>query len=167
MEAAAGGTSLHLRARQDRGRQAHPHRLTPRTHHQLRRQYQLCDGEGERANRIRGEERHVPGDVYELAARYALKTREESQGLRGLSPRFFEDAFSYAYTLAGKCVDLDIISSAVERTFEHQSMKDLNLKELLKQFEETRSEEHTSELQSHSDLVCRLLLEKKNKKNKN
>src|SRR5215204_7513302 len=29
-----------------------------------------------------------------------------------------------------------------------------------------RSEEHTSELQSHSDLVCRLLLEKK-KKTKN
>src|SRR5260221_10863318 len=27
---------------------------------------------------------------------------------------------------------------------------------------ETRSEEHTSELQSHSDIVCRLLLEKKN-----
>src|SRR5947207_15179411 len=31
---------------------------------------------------------------------------------------------------------------------------------------DTRSEEHTSELQSHSDLVCRLLLEKK-KKTKN
>src|SRR5438132_833798 len=29
-----------------------------------------------------------------------------------------------------------------------------------------RSEEHTSELQSHSDLVCRLLLEKKNKPGK-
>src|SRR5437588_7013134 len=29
-----------------------------------------------------------------------------------------------------------------------------------------RSEEHTSELQSHSDLVCRLLLEKKKKKRK-
>src|SRR5438132_6575343 len=27
--------------------------------------------------------------------------------------------------------------------------------------EDRRSEEHTSELQSHSDLVCRLLLEKK------
>src|SRR5437773_9630833 len=27
---------------------------------------------------------------------------------------------------------------------------------------QTRSEEHTSELQSHHDLVCRLLLEKKN-----
>src|SRR5437773_3689335 len=29
---------------------------------------------------------------------------------------------------------------------------------------EDRSEEHTSELQSHHDLVCRLLLEKKKKK---
>src|SRR5437773_11401293 len=29
----------------------------------------------------------------------------------------------------------------------------------------SRSEEHTSELQSHHDLVCRLLLEKKKKKN--
>src|SRR5690349_22352334 len=31
---------------------------------------------------------------------------------------------------------------------------------------EGRSEEHTSELQSRRDLVCRLLLEKKNKKKK-
>src|SRR5207249_12211191 len=31
--------------------------------------------------------------------------------------------------------------------------------------EETRSEEHTSELQSRFDLVCRLLLEKKKKQN--
>src|SRR5436309_12695085 len=30
----------------------------------------------------------------------------------------------------------------------------------------TRSEEHTSELQSRENLVCRLLLEKKKKKNK-
>src|SRR5260370_6641549 len=30
-----------------------------------------------------------------------------------------------------------------------------------------RSEEHTSELQSHLNLVCRLLLEKKKKKQKN
>src|SRR5260221_271164 len=44
----------------------------------------------------------------------------------------------------------------------------LRLLEFLFQFEQVpvgadflRSEEHTSELQSHSDLVCRLLLEKK------
>src|SRR5438034_6720360 len=36
----------------------------------------------------------------------------------------------------------------------------------LQRIVEGRSEEHTSELQSHSDLVCRLLLEKKKKKNK-
>src|SRR5260221_7837347 len=34
---------------------------------------------------------------------------------------------------------------------------------LNRQDEVGRSEEHTSELQSHSDLVCRLLLEKKKK----
>src|SRR2546421_8192502 len=33
--------------------------------------------------------------------------------------------------------------------------------------EHVRSEEHTSELQSRSDLVCRLLLEKKKKKKRN
>src|SRR5438034_4822632 len=36
---------------------------------------------------------------------------------------------------------------------------DLNIK--LNNNDSPRSEEHTSELQSHSDLVCRLLLEKK------
>src|SRR5437588_13112317 len=36
--------------------------------------------------------------------------------------------------------------------------------QLLKAADTLRSEEHTSELQSHSDLVCRLLLEKKKKK---
>ena len=41
----------------------------------------------------------------------------------------------------------------------------LNRPESLNSFN-TRSEEHTSELQSHHDLVCRLLLEKKNKKKK-
>ncbi len=94
----------------------------------------------ERANRVRGEHKHVPDDVFELAGRYALKTREESQGLRGLSPRFFEDAFSYGYTLADRCLDMEISSAATERTFDHQSIKDLNLKELLKQFEETKVE---------------------------
>src|SRR5438034_7520319 len=41
-----------------------------------------------------------------------------------------------------------------------------NLAELIL-FRGLRSEEHTSELQSHSDLVCRLLLEKKNTKKHN
>jgi serine protein kinase len=94
----------------------------------------------ERANRVRGERKHAPQDVYELAARYALKTRADSGGLRGLSPRFFEDAFSTAYVRADRCLDLEVLSDAIERTFEHQSMKDVNLKELLRQFEETKME---------------------------
>src|SRR5436190_12190634 len=39
----------------------------------------------------------------------------------------------------------------------HESRGKMGVSHLL----EHRSEEHTSELQSHSDLVCRLLLEKK------
>src|SRR2546426_4630308 len=38
--------------------------------------------------------------------------------------------------------------------------------ELVHRLNETRSEEHTSELQSPCNLVCRLLLEKKKKKQK-
>jgi serine protein kinase len=94
----------------------------------------------ERANRVRSEAKHVPDDALDLAARYALKTREDSQGVRGLSPRFFEDAFSYAYTLGERCLDLETVAASIERTFQHQSIKDLNLKELLKQFEETKIE---------------------------
>src|SRR5436190_18410287 len=41
------------------------------------------------------------------------------------------------------------------------------LRRLVSEASHNRSEEHTSELQSHSDLVCRLLLEKKKKKTKN
>src|SRR5699024_11545284 len=46
--------------------------------------------------------------------------------------------------------------------------KKIRRKKLLNQFlmKISRSEEHTSELQSRFDLVCRLLLEKKKKKKK-
>src|SRR5436190_9467435 len=41
----------------------------------------------------------------------------------------------------------------------------LKSRALIQQKNRVRSEEHTSELQSHSDLVCRLLLEKKKTNN--
>src|SRR5947207_3669401 len=50
-------------------------------------------------------------------------------------------------------------------SFVFRADDDLHLDRLLAVLELHRSEEHTSELQSHSDLVCRLLLEKKKKKN--
>src|SRR3989475_6096346 len=42
-------------------------------------------------------------------------------------------------------------------------VKDVTTGEILWHVEPVRSEEHTSELQSQSNLVCRLLLEKKKK----
>ena len=44
---------------------------------------------------------------------------------------------------------------------EHKDYQDNQDHQVMMEHQE-RSEEHTSELQSHSDLVCRLLLEKKN-----
>src|SRR5438034_526312 len=60
----------------------------------------------------------------------------------------------WKYDVNGQCVDLP---SEPEESRIRQRIK-------LKSYPcvELRSEEHTSELQSHSDLVCRLLLEKKN-----
>src|SRR5437868_8541357 len=48
----------------------------------------------------------------------------------------------------------------------HFGQYDKNNTQFLKVMKSLRSEEHTSELQSRFDLVCRLLLEKKKKKNK-
>ena len=48
----------------------------------------------------------------------------------------------------------------------HQAVSKRLQYELYTKIELTRSEEHTSELQSRSDLVCRLLLEKTKKKKK-
>src|SRR5438034_6144412 len=56
--------------------------------------------------------------------------------------------FAYAHTVIGSMADLNAAQLSDVRAF----------------FDTYRSEEHTSELQSHSDLVCRLLLEKKKEK---
>src|SRR5260221_8635035 len=60
--------------------------------------------------------------------------------------------------------------------FDESNTPELNASPIVKLFEDShgnlwigtdRSEEHTSELQSHSDLVCRLLLEKKKRSSAN
>src|SRR5437773_7338723 len=56
----------------------------------------------------------------------------------------------------------DAASSPGDTAFGRTFTYTLNLTRCLA---DLRSEEHTSELQSHHDLVCRLLLEKKNKIN--
>src|SRR5260221_9764158 len=66
--------------------------------------------------------------------RYALQIRLQSDGLRSCNSAILYSRHLYQHSiLVDRC------------------------------FPEWRSEEHTSELQSHSDIVCRLLLEKKKK----
>src|SRR5260221_3479919 len=57
------------------------------------------------------------------------------------------------------CLTHGVIQRSVPVRFHLKS--DLAALNLRSSFLDFRSEEHTSELQSHSDLVCRLLLEKK------
>src|SRR5260221_4674765 len=52
--------------------------------------------------------------------------------------------------------EVDFVVLLVEKVVHRQRERD-------REHDPDRSEEHTSELQSHSDLVCRLLLEKKKK----
>src|SRR5436190_17571907 len=54
------------------------------------------------------------------------------------------------------------VAPAIHQIYEDNQSRDGTDRDAVKQ--DLRSEEHTSELQSHSDLVCRLLLEKKKKK---
>src|SRR5437588_3360326 len=74
-----------------------------------------------------------------------------------------------ASTAAGRIVKSRILYSAGNIAFLHLSGFRVSLRVVSPPLPSLappikRSEEHTSELQSHSDLVCRLLLEKKNKK---
>src|SRR5436190_10923756 len=64
--------------------------------------------------------------------------------------------FPYTTLFRSDLDPLGTVSNAVKRG----GIDDLSVTE---EDLEVRSEEHTSELQSHSDLVCRLLLEKKKK----
>src|SRR5438132_7001802 len=73
---------------------------------------------------------------------------------------FTESATSQIYTLS--LHDALPISPSTQRIPVQPRPSPLPSKSSLLWAGERRSEEHTSELQSHSDLVCRLLLEKKN-----
>src|SRR5436190_21627602 len=71
---------------------------------------------------------------------------------------FHDTATTEIYTLSLHdalpiCISLRSLSSA------SSFLRTSSFREI--RFSSIRSEEHTSELQSHSDLVCRLLLEKK------
>src|SRR5699024_12006600 len=61
----------------------------------------------------------------------------------------------------GKLRNLDIVTCAFDFRFMGGSMGSVVGDRFVEAAEKARSEEHTSELQSRFDLVCRLLLERK------
>src|SRR5207249_7599173 len=86
-------------------------------------------------------------------------------GLRptAISPRW-ENSESKGWSLAGRCMKARWISPHVDEA--HHPVSGRPGRETMegvvrRTAEAVRSEEHTSELQSRFDLVCRLLLEKK------
>ena len=100
-----------------------------------------------------------------LGTRYRLRlsppaSRSESQSLSS-SPRLSPQNRS----LQTSFITSPLSNSPLSGT-QHHSASEVRLPEGDIHYWATtaRSEEHTSELQSHSDLVCRLLLEKKKKK---
>src|SRR6185312_16705899 len=98
-----------------------------------------------------------PQSVYNRLNRY----------LPAPTPRALRDARGHGHLTAWDDDLLAVLRSAVERPPGDWGYRDAEWTvELLQQHlarwdDRRRSEEHTSELQSRSDLVCRLLLEKK------
>src|SRR5688572_20833101 len=69
----------------------------------------------------------------------------------------------YSLTILSQELKLPILGSGMNLVFFHGST--VGFSEFPIIFDWRRSEEHTSELQSQSNLVCRLLLEKKKRQN--
>src|SRR5690625_6944069 len=88
-----------------------------------------------------------------ISSLFPYTTLFRSEFLKG----YFCTHFSYDFvTRIGKLVPR-------LRFYASYNILDMLNKHLHKELDTTRSEEHTSELQSRGHLVCRLLLEKKNK----
>src|SRR5699024_11354419 len=90
----------------------------------------------------------LQGDIT-LKSIYDTESYSNSSELRKYTLIFLSDLQSNTYGIVRKNFD-KYLTEAEEQTIRNK-------------IEEKRSEEHTSELQSRFDLVCRLLLEKKNK----
>lgn len=91
-----------------------------------------------RTDNLRGSQKPVAADTIRFLATYAVASREESKGLSGLSPRFFQDVLSRAYTVAPKSVDLAIVIDSIERMFEHKSSKEFQLDKATQLLEKTK-----------------------------
>src|SRR2546421_7717871 len=101
-------------------------------------------------------DRICQGDTVGL---FQIESRAQIQMIRRSRPRNLEDlAVEVAIVRPGPIVG-GAVNPYVRRREDQRRARAAG-----RPYEPPRSEEHTSELQSRSDLVCRLLLEKKKKK---
>src|SRR5205085_10752752 len=84
-----------------------------------------------------------------------------SSSLSALPPRTPPRPTLFPYTTLFRSLQVDVDAGVPNDSFSLESEYDCRL--TLRKPAPLRSEEHTSELQSQSNLVCRLLLEKKKK----
>ena len=99
-------------------------------------------------------------DLEKTANRFALTTNEDGS-LKYNTAQVIEQANINNTKVPLYLETLDAGGNITDTSSKDATLSGLQL------YQTFRSEEHTSELQSHSDLVCRLLLEKKKtKKNK-
>lgn len=94
----------------------------------------------DRINHLKHEDKPIADDTIRFVSTYAVATRQESKGMSGLSPRFFQDVLSRAYTVAGESVDLGTVIESIEKMFAHKSQKDLNVEKALQLLEKTKDE---------------------------
>src|SRR5438132_6807779 len=88
---------------------------------------------------------NVPGKKVRITSGRVKRTRRTSCSSQGPCPQFASDCRTFCEAVSLPPRNQTFVIPSVARALR------------------IRSEEHTSELQSHSDLVCRLLLEKKKK----
>src|SRR5206468_12706512 len=97
-------------------------------------------------------------DLHTLSLHDALPILQPVAGTNPIAARL---PYCACRAIAGIGEDIGPLRAGVRREVEHEDDRDLGLDRLRARPRGERSEEHTSELQSRSDLVCRLLLEKK------
>lgn len=90
-----------------------------------------------RTDNLTKQKKHFSEDTLQFMSTYAVRTREPSKGMQGLSPRFFQDVLSMAYTRAETCIDIKNVSDAILKMFMHKTEKDaVNSRDLFEKVKE-------------------------------
>src|SRR5438034_2281133 len=115
---------------------------------------------------MRNGSRRVPSRSVSTRARTRAVRFSRIHAARRVCPVSSPPKIGTSECLTGPVISLIREASGRAMRVEGGTMRQGHLERRLRHELDTvigRSEEHTSELQSHSDLVCRLLLEKKKK----